>query len=58
MKEASNVKFMVIINPQETPDLLLDLEIKFFDHLLKVKNITFFNDTMALKMNANYQILF
>lgn len=49
---------MAIINPQETPDLLLDLEIKFFDHLLKVKNITFFNDTMALKMNANYQILF
>lgn len=55
MKSASNVKFLAIINPEQTPDLILKLELtQIADGLLKVKNTTTFNDTVALRLSCTY----
>lgn len=54
LKTASNVKFMAIINPFETPDLLLELDINEKDGELKVKNTTSFGETIALKLSVIY----
>lgn len=56
MESSSNVKFMAIINPEITPDLVLELDITETDSGYKVKNNTTFNDTMALKLTSNYII--
>lgn len=55
LKSASNVKFMAIINPFETPDLTLQLDIKESEEEIKVKNVTSFDETIALKMSVNYK---
>jgi 3-hydroxyacyl-[acyl-carrier-protein] dehydratase len=55
LKTASNVKFMAIINPFETPDLRLQLDINQTEEEIKVKNTTYFGETIALKMSVNYQ---
>jgi len=57
LKSASNVKFMAIINPFETPDLTLQLDITQTEEEVKVKNITSFGETIALKMSVNYKKL-
>lgn len=57
LKTASNVKFMAIINPFETPDLTIKLDITETDEEVKVKNTTSFGETIALKMSVNYQKL-
>jgi 3-hydroxyacyl-[acyl-carrier-protein] dehydratase len=57
LKSASNVKFMAIINPFETPDLTLQLDITETDDEVKVKNTTSFGETIALKMSVNYKKL-
>ena len=57
LKSASNVKFMAIINPFETPDLLVQLQISENDEEVKVKNTTSFGETIALKMSVNYRKL-
>ncbi len=54
---ANNVKFMAIINPEETPELSLVLDISETDNGIKVKNSTFFGETIALKMSVNYKTL-
>ena len=54
LKSASNVKFMAIINPFETPDLKMQLDINEGENEVKVKNITSFGETIALKMSVNY----
>jgi 3-hydroxyacyl-[acyl-carrier-protein] dehydratase len=54
LKSASNVKFMAIINPFETPDLNLELDITEKDGEVKVKNTTIFGETIALKMSVTY----
>jgi len=54
LKSASNVKFMAIINPFETPDLVLELDINEKDGEVKIKNTTIFGETIALKMSVNY----
>ena len=54
LKTASNVKFMAIINPFETPDLLLELDINEKEGELKVKNTTSFGETIALKLSVSY----
>ena len=54
LKTASNVKFMAIINPFETPDLVMDLDITEKDGELKVKNTTSFGETIALKLSVTY----
>lgn len=56
LKSASNVKFMAIINPNETPDLNIHLDILENDEEIKVKNISSFGETIALKMSVNYKI--
>ena len=55
VKSASNIKFMAIINPEETPDLLLEFDLSEVDDVLKVKNTTKFGETIALKMSVQYQ---
>jgi len=57
LKSASNVKFMAIINPFETPDLKLQLDITETDDTVKVKNTTSFGETIALKMSVQYNTL-
>lgn len=56
VNSANNVKFMAIINPEETPDITLDFDISSTDESVKVKNITSFGETIALKMSVNYKI--
>lgn len=55
LRSASNVKFMAIINPFETPDLTLQLDINEGEEEIKVKNVTSFGETIALKMSVNYK---
>lgn len=57
MQSISNVKFMALINPFVTPELLLELEIIYTENqLIKVKNTTYFNNTVALKLGSVYKI--
>ena len=52
----ANVKFMALINPEATPELRLELDIVTTeDDLVKVKNTTYFNDTVALKLSNVYK---
>lgn len=54
--QAVNVKFMVIINPEKNPELRLDLEVTDGnDAEVKVKNTTYFDDTVALKLSNVYK---
>jgi 3-hydroxyacyl-[acyl-carrier-protein] dehydratase len=56
MQSLSNVKFMALINPFNTPELRLELDISMTDtDLVKVKNVTYFNDTLALKLSSVYR---
>lgn len=56
MQSLSNVKFMALINPFNTPELRLELDISMTDtDLVKVKNVTYFNDTIALKLSSVYR---
>ncbi|WP_410493620.1 3-hydroxyacyl-ACP dehydratase [Chryseobacterium sp.] len=57
LTSANNVKFMAIINPVETPVLKLDLDIKSDGEQVKVKNVTSFGETIALKMSVNYKFI-
>ena len=54
----ANVKFMALINPEVNPELRLELDIIITeDDLVKVKNTTYFNDTVALKLSNVYKII-
>lgn len=58
MQSLTNVKFMALINPDNTPELLLDLDIMQTDEgTVKVKNVTLFNETVALKLSSIYKKL-
>lgn len=57
LKSASNIKFMAIINPFETPELTLQMDISENGEEVKVKNTTSFGETIALKMSVNYKNL-
>ncbi len=57
LTSANNVKFMAIINPDETPELTLDVSISEDAEQVKVKNTTLFGETIALKMSVNYKII-
>jgi len=55
MISADNAKFTALINPELNPDLKLELEItESADGVVKVKNTTFFEETVALKMSCTY----
>lgn len=54
----ANVKFMALINPETNPELRLELDITLTeDNLVKVKNTTYFNETVALKLSNVYKKL-
>ncbi|AUP79581.1 hotdog family protein [Flavivirga eckloniae] len=53
-QSANNIKFMAIINPFNTPELELKLDISETDEGYKVKNTSKFEDTIALKSTTNF----
>lgn len=56
MQSLSNVKFMALINPFNTPELRLELDVTTTEeNLVKVKNITYFDETVALKLSSVYK---
>lgn len=51
-----DVKFTALINPFVTPELRLEIEIKTVEEgLFKIKNTSYFNDTVALKLSCLYR---
>tara|TARA_R110002111_G_scaffold163455_2_gene229646 strand:- start:12124 stop:12495 length:372 start_codon:yes stop_codon:yes gene_type:complete len=54
MQSASNIKFMALINPFINPELELQLNIIETEEGYKVKNISKFEDTIALKSTSNF----
>ena len=57
MQKCANVKFMALINPEINPVLQLHLNISQNEGIIKVKSTTSFEDTLALKMSAEYRIV-
>ena len=57
LSKVSNVKFMAIINPFINPILDIDLSISRENDEIKVKNVSFFETTIALKFSAVFKIL-
>jgi 3-hydroxyacyl-[acyl-carrier-protein] dehydratase len=57
LSQTSNIKFMAIINPELTPDLTLTINITETEDGFKVKNTSFFGETLALKMSATFTVL-
>ncbi len=55
LKNASNVKFMALINPEINPELRLDLDFIISEEEIKVKNTTYFEETTALKLTNTYR---
>lgn len=54
---SNNIKFMAVINPVNNPNLRLTLDLKDNeDGTISVKNVTYFDETVALKMSAVYKI--
>ncbi len=53
----SNVKFMAIINPEVNETIDLILNITETEDLVKVKNVTSYDDTVALKLSATFKII-
>jgi 3-hydroxyacyl-[acyl-carrier-protein] dehydratase len=56
LRVSSNIKFMAIINPEKNDILHLILNISINKREVKVKNTTTFQDTLALKLSATFQI--
>lgn len=54
---ATNVKFMAIINPEKNNLIRLQLNFTEEGDVIKVKNTTTFDDTLALKLSATFKIL-
>jgi len=54
MKKASNVKFMAVINPDKTPNLISTNEFKDTLDEIKVKSTFKYDDTVALKVVVTF----
>ena len=54
---ANNVKFMAKINPDVDEIINLNLKISEEDGIVKVKNITSFDETIALKLSTTFKIV-
>ncbi|MBU2947941.1 3-hydroxyacyl-ACP dehydratase [Zobellia uliginosa] len=54
---ANNVKFMAIINPEKNNIIQLTLNITEENSVVKVKNTTTFDETLALKLSATFNVL-
>lgn len=58
LSRAINVKFMALINPDVTPNLRLELDIETLETgEVKVKNSTYFDTTLALKLSNTYKVI-
>jgi len=57
LQTSTNIKFMAKINPETDPDLVLNIPYSEEEGILKIKNTTFFGDTLALKLSAKYKIV-
>lgn len=55
MEKCSNVKFMAVINPNINSILNLRIEVLNEDSKVLVKNTTKFDETLALKLTAQYK---
>lgn len=56
MESLSNVKFMALINPEVSQELHLVLDVITMDgDKIKVKNTTYFGETVALKLVSVYK---
>jgi 3-hydroxyacyl-[acyl-carrier-protein] dehydratase len=55
MEKCSNVKFLALINPDTNPNLTLELKLVEEDGKIKVRNITKFEETVALRLSAQYK---
>lgn len=53
----NNVKFMAKINPEVNEIINLNLKISEEDGIVKVKNITSFDETIALKLSTTFKIV-
>ena len=54
---ATNVKFMAKINPDENEIINLNLKISEENGIVKVKNITSYDETIALKLSSTFKII-
>ena len=54
---ASNVKFMAKINPEENEVIDLNLKISEENDSIKVKNVTSYDQTVALKLSTTFKIV-
>jgi len=52
---ASNIKFMAIINPNLNPTLSLLISITEDEDMVKIKNTSLFDETVALKLSATFK---
>lgn len=57
LQKSTNIKFMAKINPEVNPDLLIKINYAVEDGIVKLKNSTFFDDTLALKLSSIYKIV-
>jgi 3-hydroxyacyl-[acyl-carrier-protein] dehydratase len=57
MQKCVNVKFLALINPELNSVLQLQLNISQNEGIVKVKSTAKFDDTLALKMSAEYRIV-
>lgn len=57
LQTSTNIKFMAKINPNVNPDLSIQITYSEEDGILKIKNNSYFDDTLALKLNAKYKII-
>ena len=57
LSAASNVKFMAKISPEENEIIDLVLTITEDDTMIKVKNITSYEETVALKLTATFKVI-
>ena len=53
----SNIKFMAIINPELNPLLKIEIAITESEDEVKIKNVSSYDETIALKMNATFKII-
>ena len=54
MQKITNVKFMAVINPEKTPDLIIINDFTDSEEEIKVRNTIQYDDTIALKVVVTF----
>lgn len=59
MQQISNVKFLSLINPEKSDELVVNFQIQKNEdeRVVKVKSNIHFQDTLALRMNSTYKLV-